>query len=205
MPRALAITGLLLATAACGGGDHAAVEGSVFPEPVERVTPTPDAASRGQSAVAVELRADGVTIAEQGPGARNAIPLAFGMDRTRLIAALSTVLGPPKLDAREDCGAGPMTFADFGSFTANIQDGTFAGYTATMDDGVRYTLASFDPANQTLAQLKARVGAEPVESTLENEIVMQTGGGAGIGGFLDREGDDAGLRMVYAGATCFYR
>ncbi len=207
IPRRL--PGLLaacLCLSACGGGGTAEGDAASFAMPTEKVTPAPDAASRGRSSVAFALRGDGLTIADQGPGPREAIPLRFGDSEATVMAAVSNVLGQPRTGTDQECGAGPVTAADFGTIQINLRDERFVGYVATMAEGTAFTGAGgSDLSAADLAQLRARAGAQRVDSTLEHEIAFRAADGGRLGGFVESDADAAPLLSVFAGVTCFYR
>ena len=192
---------------ACTDGDAPSqAEEIALNASTEKVRPTPDAASRGQSAVVVRLRSDGLNFEEQGPGPRSVVALDFGEDEQAAMEKLSTVFGKSQTGEDEDCGAGPISHADFEVLLANFSDGRFAGYVAKLAQGVEFAgRGNLDLASARFEQLQSRANAERIESTLDGEIVFAGSDGGRIGGFLDGRGDGAPLRAVFAGITCFYR
>ena len=207
IPRSLAgMFAGCLCLSACGGGGTAGDDADVFAAPAEKVTPTPDTASRGQSSVAFALRSDGITVEEQGPGPRDAIPLRFGDSEANVVAAISTILGRPRGGAGQECGGGPVVSTDFGSIQINLRDEKFVGYVATMAEGAAFIgPGDSDLSAATLSQLRNRGGAQRVESTLEHEIRFRGADGESLGGFVESTADEAPLLSVFAGVTCFYR
>ncbi|MDG6078364.1 hypothetical protein E3U23_04055 [Erythrobacter litoralis] len=197
--------GLILCLSACGG-ETEEQGAAVVATPTERVTPTPDAASRGKSAVSLALRSDGVTIIEAGSGSRKTNTIIFGADEVEVISAMSEVLGRPRTGSDAECGAGAVSFADFGSLQVNLRDGHFVGYVATMADGTQFAgVGGEDLSNATFEGLRNRADAEPVESTLDGEIAFSGSDGGRLGGFVEGAGESAPLQSVFAGTTCFYR
>lgn len=72
--------------------------------------------------------ASGGLLALPSPG-RPGSPVDFGTARGAAIAAVAAVLGSATGEgANEECGAGPMQFASFGTLTLNFQEGAFVGW-----------------------------------------------------------------------------
>jgi len=202
---AVASAGLFFLAGCNGGGETEASE-DIFSGPTEKVTPTPDAASRGRSAVEIALRAGGLTIEEHGSEGRGTEVLSFGDDEESVVAAVSRMLGQPQTGTEDDCGDDPVTVAAFDALEILFVDGAFAGYFATMAEGTPFTgPGGLDLSTADFAKLERRVSAERLDSTLDGEVAFGSNREHPFGGFLENESETARLKSVYAGTTCFYR
>ncbi len=190
MPMRAAI--LALATAlALAGCDSGGV-----PSPAEReqgkAAPAPVAAN------AVELRADGLSAGAES--------FYFAAGQSEVEAALAKALGA-KLRSGDnpDCGAGPVTFTDFGGgLTVHFQQGGLVGWNWHLpQDGDApasgtVTLPGKVQLGSPRTVLEAAPGFAKVEgSTLGEEFAL----GDRIGGFVAGEK----VEMLYAGTQCFFR
>lgn len=130
------VAGLALALGGCGAVSEA--RDSTTPEVMagERMTPTPDAASRGWSGKSFVLRPDGLTVASDDPRDRPAA-LSFGTGEGAAIAALVPLIGEPRIARNVPCADGAATVAAFGPVTLIFAEGGFAGYRIAPEHGMR--------------------------------------------------------------------
>ena len=183
----LTLTGALV-LAGCDSGE--------VPSPAERQQG--EAAGQAVAANIVELRAEGLVA---GPEA-----FYFAAGQKEVETALAAVLGAPlRTGSNPECGAGPVTFTDFGGgLTAHFQEGRLVGWNwhlAQEGDapatGV-VKLAGDVQVGSPRALVEAAPGFAPVAgSTLGEEFAL----GERIGGFI--AGD--AVEMLYAGTQCFFR
>ena len=178
---ALALTG-------CDSGD--------VPSPAERQQG--EGAKAPVAADMVELRAEGLTAGTEA--------FYFAAGQQEVEAALAATLGPVlRTGQNPECGAGPVTFTDFGGgLTAHFQEGRLVGWNWHLpqdgDAAARGTIKL--PGDVQLGSPRAALEAAPgfarVEgSTLGEEFAL----GDRIGGFVT--GDK--VEMLYAGTQCFFR
>lgn len=183
----LTLTGALVLVG-CDSGD--------VPSPAERKQ---GAVPAGEVAAnLVELRGDGLTA---GPEA-----FYFAAGQKEVEAALASTLGPVlRSGSNNECGAGPVTFADFpGELTVHFQQGRLVGWNWRLEqDGDtpprgRVKLAGEVQVGSARDVAENAAGYAPVEgSTLGDEFAL----GADIGGFIAADK----VEVLYAGTQCFFR
>ena len=111
-----------LALAACQQSDEA----SQPPEPVTEdqiAAQTPNAPSDRP----INLIADGLVIAAPEAGG-DATILNFGDKQESVVEELTMIFGGPQFGTNEECGAGPMEYANYDKFVAHFQDDRFVGW-----------------------------------------------------------------------------
>ncbi|TAD79416.1 MAG: aspartate-semialdehyde dehydrogenase [Sphingomonadales bacterium] len=183
----LALAGAL-ALAGCDSGE--------VPSPAER-----QQGEAEQGAVAanmVELRSEGLSAGAEA--------FYFAAGQAEVEAALAKALGAKIRTGRnEECGAGPIDFADFGGgLTLHFQDGRLVGWNwhGPQDGDPPATGTITLPGKVQVGAARAIVEAAPgfakIEgSTLGEEFAL----GERLGGFIAADK----VEMLYAGTQCFFR
>jgi hypothetical protein len=178
---ALAITG-------CDSG--------TVPSPVERQQG--EVPPQAVAANVVELRGQGLSA---GPEA-----FFFDAGQAEVESALTRALGAPlRKGDNAECGAGPITFTDFGGgLTAHFQEERLVGWNwHGPQDGDApatgtITLAGDVQLGSAKSVAEAAPGFALVEgSTLGEEFAL----GDQVGGFIEV----GAVSMLYAGTQCFFR
>jgi hypothetical protein len=179
----------LIALAACGPRDETAAPAA----PAE--APAPAQASAPAAANGVSLTGQGLTVAGR--------TLAFGTAEAETIAAVSATQGgrAPTLGRNEECGAGPIDYADWGDgLQLAFQDGRFAGWWAN-DNATALRTPQGAAVGMTLAQARAALpGLQAQESTIGPEFAA-----GDYFGTLSGLTDDARVTALWAGVSCIFR
>lgn len=175
---ALAITALLLA--GCDSND--------VPSPAERLEGEVVApVDEGK----VSLRADGLSAGAES--------FFFAAGETEVQSALAASLGEDgEVIAIDECGAGPMTFANYsGNLSVNFQDGNLVGWSLSeAHESVAYDGGvAIGMARETVEAIPGFAVIE--DSTLGDEFIV----GGEIAGFFE----EGKVSMLYAGTQCFFR
>lgn len=185
---------LSLSLAACGQ--------PAAPEPADAPAPSAAPAAPAHPGQAL-LEADGFTPANPGGGGTGR-KLSFGEGEAEVIAFLARLRGgqAPTRSSNAECGAGPLTFADWGDgFQLAFADGRFAGWLANDSAPAGFSTTSGVHVGSTLAQARAGLPGLTVEQT-----TLGTEFAAGpIFGFLSGAGDQARVTGLWAGVSCFFR
>ena len=200
MRKYLMLLPLPLLVAACGDP----VTETVDPLPSETAIAAPEAeetegvvAAQSLTVLDTGLRLNGV--------AGEDLTLDFGTAQTEALAALADVLGNPEMGVNEECGAGPVQFADYGALQLNFQDESLVGWAVddTVSD-VEITSETGLAVGDARAMVSANDGFEALEdSTLGEEFTITAGTpDATISGLFDDEGNVSDL---WAGVVCNYR
>lgn len=129
--------------------------------------------------------------------------IGFGIRRETVERIARQQFGEPTAQTvNEECGAGPMSFTEYGPLTFNFQEGRLVGWYVeaggeiTTADGVKPGATGFD-------FLAAERAASMVEdSTLDGEFRYTGADDGEVGGFVDEAGT---VRALYAGTNCFFR
>ena len=148
------------------------------------------------------LLADGLSY--RVAGGTETVQVSFGAPQESIERVAREAFGEPReRTSNEECGAGPMEFAQYGPLQLNFQDGALVGWflqsggkVATVD-GVQPGVTTFDDL------ARDHDGRMADGSTLEGEFSYQPlGGGERVGGFVDRDGT---ILSLNAGMNCFFR
>ncbi|GMM93070.1 hypothetical protein [Qipengyuania sp. MTN3-11] len=109
---------------------------------------------------------------------------------------------PTGITTNEECGAGPMSFTEYGPLTFNFQDGRLVGW--YLEAGGELTTADgVKPGTTSFADIENERSANMVEdSMLVGEFSYAAADGGEIGGFVDEEGT---VTSLYTGTNCFFR
>lgn len=180
----------------------AACDRSQTPAPPEAVAPAtplvavaPEAPALPGGGLAIE--GEGLRIFDE-TGAARAIP--FGTPQATAIAAVSVATGfpAPPVTTNEECGAGPVQFAEFpNGLRLAFQENIFQGW---LIDEPGLTTADGMGVGSTRASINARTVEMTAGSTLEGEFSSGE-----IGGFLSSPNPQGTVTSLYAGLTCFFR
>lgn len=190
----------------------------VATQPTSRTTaPAPSPATAADKAAApattqitasVEPVAADPVLAVDGEGLRlfdrttgSASVLAFGQARAAVLGPLETLRGPAGTGTNQDCGAGPVAYANWADGLSLVfQDGRFAGWGLdSRAAGAITTAASIGPGS-TRAQLTDAYAATVNQSSLGTEFMA-----GGISGVLDGKGARAKITDMWAGVNCVAR
>lgn len=174
----------------------------------------PASTSASTSAPQSALPKASAAIAVDGEGLRiflgageSARPIPFGADENVAIAAIEKLRGPAKRSTGEECGAGPVQFAQFGGLTLLSQEGKFGGWAISEEEkGGIGTVNGIAIGSSRAALEKAFPTAKiDPDSTLGTEFY--TGGDAedGISGLLDGTGPQAKVTNLWSGLDCVFR
>lgn len=160
-------------------------------------SPVPTATPAADPRLAVD--GDGLRWFMPGNGA--ARPLPFGQPQAAVLASLERVRGPAGRGANQDCGAGPVQYANWADGLSLVfQNGRFAGW--GLDGraaGALATAAGVGPGS-TRAELADAYGVTVRPSTLGAEFSA-----GDIHGILDGPGPTAKITDMWAGVSCVAR
>ena len=185
-----------LALAACQQSNEA----SQPPEPVTEdqiAAQTPNAPSDRP----INLIADGLVIAAPEAGG-DATILNFGDKQEIVVEELTMIFGGPQFGTNEECGAGPMEYANYDKFVAHFQDDRFVGW---MVNGPRDRANFTGPDGVKLGMSAADLRKLPTfealtDSTLGEEFMIGDGQLA-ISGLIE----DNQVSVLWGGETCNFR
>lgn len=129
---------------------------------------------------------------------------AFGMPRAEIVAIVTRLAGPPTGQGRNaECGAGPIEFTRFGTFTLNFQEGRWVGWDLAGPPMSPPLLTAYDIGiGSPNAHLSDGDGADGVirQTSLGTEFSM-----GGMHGLLTGPGPDGTVTRLWAGTTCAFR
>ncbi|WP_426038432.1 hypothetical protein [Brevundimonas sp. DC300-4] len=163
--------------------------------PSTAVTPDPAAAEKPKLAVDSE----GLRWFLPNGSAR---PLAFGMPEAEVLASLERVRGPAGKGVNQDCGAGPVQYANWSDGLSLVfQNGEFAGW--GLDRRASGALATSNGVGPgtTRATLEDSFGLV----TFQNTSLGSEFAGGGIFGVLNGTGPEAKITDMWAGVSCVAR
>jgi hypothetical protein len=196
---------LLLLTSACGStsppGNSAAQSDALATRANVADTGTTNATPPVATDSLLTVEAKGLRVTDI-PSAKD-MPLPFGIAQDALLRAVAFQGQPTNIDTHNECGAGPMTIAQFNGLDLLFQDGKFAGWVVNdVKPNVLTTTAGVGSQGSpaTLEELKSFYKTSVEKSTLGQEFQAE-----GIGGLLDGTGPEAKVTSLWAGLTCFLR
>lgn len=145
------------------------------------------------------LGADGI-MTDGTPASR----IPFGANSLDTVEAVMAVAGETyDQDSSEDCGAGPMEFADFGRVVLNFQQGEFVGWELREAQEEPWIGT---PGGVTIgsphSDLEAALGATV---TVEQSSIGTEFNGGGFSGLLSSDAPDATVTALWAGTSCIMR
>ena len=146
-------------------------------------------ANAASEAFTVTLRPTGI--------ATTSDELPFSSDRERVEAAVGAFLRDPERSEASECGAGRVDTTRYPEgLQLNFKDGALVGW---YYDGTGMAAALPDGLHpgSDIAELRARRGFTPIDSTLDGEFAL----GQSIGGFAS----ETAIIAFYAGTNCFAR
>lgn len=132
----------------------------------------------------------------------SARPLAFGMPEAQILASLERVRGPAAKGVNEDCGAGPVQYANWpDGLSVVFQNGEFAGWGLDRRASGALTTANGVGPGTTRSVLEESFGSVTVRNTsLGTEFAA-----GDIFGVLDGAGPEARITDMWAGVSCVAR
>lgn len=150
----------------------------------------------------------GPVLAVDGEGLRlfdrdtgSARVLAFGQARAAVLGPLETLRGPAGTGINQDCGAGPVAYANWpDGLSLVFQDGRFAGWGLDGRAAGAITTAAGIGPGSTRAQLADAYAVAVERSSLGTEFMA-----GGISGVLDGAGTRAKITDMWAGVSCVAR
>jgi hypothetical protein len=173
------------------------------PKQAEVAPAKPSAPPKASAAIAV----DGEGLRMFFGAGEDTRAILFGHDEATAITAIEKLRGKAKRSTGEECGAGPVQFAQFGGLTLLSQDGKFGGWAINEDEkGGISTVNGIAIGSSRASVEKAFPGVKiDVESTLG--IEFYTGGNeeGGISGLLDGSGVQAKVTHLWSGLNCVFR
>lgn len=153
--------------------------------------------------------AEGPALVVEGEGVRffnrttsAASPISFGRPQAEVLAAMERVRGPAGQGTNQDCGAGPVQYANWpDGLSLVFQDGSFAGW--GLDGRAKGALATaigIGPGSTRAELDDAYANVEVRQTTLGTEF-----SGGGFFGVLDGGGPAARVTHMWAGVSCVAR
>lgn len=191
--RTALVFAAVVALAACNRTEQPAA--AETPAPAADAAAPAETPAPAQAGLAIE--GEGLRIFDAS-GAARAIP--FGTPQATALAAVAASVGgaAPEVTTNEECGAGPIQFAQFpGGIQMLFQGGTFQGW-FLREPGL--TTVNGIGVGSTRAALNEAFTVEMVpDSTLGFEFVAGE-----LGGFLTADGEAGTVESLYAGLSCFF-
>lgn len=179
-------------------GPVAATEAAPSMPPVTGEVVATDAARSQQPKLAVE----GEGLRWFLPPDGSARPLAFGAPEADVLASLERVRGPAGKGVNEDCGAGPVQYANWpDGLSLDFQDGVFAGWGLDpRASGALATANGVGPGSTRSALTEAFGSVSFQDTSLGTEFSA-----GGLFGLLDGTGPEAKVTHMWAGVSCVAR
>jgi hypothetical protein len=199
------VVALSCALVACQQGDAVpGRSGSTDARPLDSVAvaqpAVQDSAPDSGAGVLLALDGEGLRLVLEPTGSTRL--LAFGMEASAVLTALTASLGPSRSrGTNTDCGAGAMDFVVFADgLSIGIQQERFVGWSARASESGTLTTMSGVGVGSTRAALDSTYVADVARSSLGVE--WEAGGIAGV---LDGESSSARITDMWAGANCVAR
>jgi hypothetical protein len=145
-----------------------------------------------------DMRIDAQGIRLTAEGKEEQLP--FGMGEDEVMKALS-FRGPAQRSTNEDCGEGPVQFAQWpDGFSLLFQNGRFGGWGLSGKGGAVHTVDALR-IGSSLAQVRVAGKEEVAETSLGREFSVN-----GIHGVVEGEGEDARVTAMWSGElSCVFR
>lgn len=176
-------------------------------DPVEAPAPTADV--RGLDAEQASTKTETAVLAVEGEGIRffnpvttAATPLSFGRPQSEVLATLERIRGPAGRGTNQDCGAGPVQYANWpDGLSLVFQRNRFVGWGLdSRAAGAIATAGSIGPGS-TRAALDGTYGnVEVGTTTLGDEFSA-----GGFFGLLDGPNVTSRITNMWAGVNCVAR
>ena len=148
----------------------------------------------------VELTQGGLSTGQRG--LHHSGMVEFGQPRAEVVAAISAALGRPSATGRNtDCPTGAVDYVSYGPLDLHFENGRFAGW--VMDGAANPPIESYQGLRVGLLRSELDGDSEVVvdnDSTLGTELSVD-----GIGAILSGPGQNARIKTLFAGVTCFAR
>jgi len=162
--------------------------------PVNAATPT--LASAGP---VLAVDGEGLRLFDRATG--SARVLAFGQPRAAVLGPLETLRGPAGTGTNQDCGAGPVAYANWpDGLSLVFQDGRFAGWVLDGRAAGAITTAAGIGPGSTRARLADAYAVTVEPSSLGTEFRAGE-----ISSVLDGAGTRATITDMWAGVSCIAR
>ncbi len=158
------------------------------------------AANASEAAVpAVNLAPDELTLVLASGSTRH---VSFGTTKADAVRMIAAALGDPiEQGASEECGAGPLDFANFREgLSLYFQEGKFAGWDLDGREGGKFTTANGIGIGSTRKALDAAGPVTVEESSIGHEFMLGE-----MSGLLDSAGPEGKITNLWAGVNCIAR
>ncbi len=173
-----------------------AVSQNSAPAKTAPAVPDPSMAAKESPALAVD--AEGLRLFNKQSGSARSV--AFGMKRADVLAMLA-FRGPPGTGRNEECGAGPLDYANWpDGLGLYFQGGTFVGWNLDERASGAITTASGIGPGSSRADLDGAYAAQVSETTLGTEFAAGE-----LFGLLDGKGKSAKITNMWGGVSCNFR
>lgn len=151
------------------------------------------------AAAAVNLAPDELTLVLAGGSARH---VSFGTAKADAVRMIAAALGDPiEQGTSEDCGAGPLDFANFREgLSLYFQEGRFAGWDLDGREGGKFTTANGIGIGSTRKALDEAGPVTVEESSIGHEFMLGE-----MSGLLDSAGPEGKITNLWAGVNCIAR
>ena len=173
-------------------------------EDTQRVEPATTAAVSPDQAVSEQPK---LAVYSEGlrwvlPPDGSARPLAFGTSEADVLGALESVRGPAGKGVNQDCGAGPVQYANWSDGLSLVfQNGEFAGW--GLDRRASGALATADGVGPGMTR-SALADSSGSVTYRDTSLGVEFAAGE-IFGVLDGSGSEAKITDMWAGVNCIAR
>ena len=176
----------------------AVFEGMPTAEPATAQALSPDQGVAEQPKLAVDSEGLRWVVPPDGP----ARPLAFGTPKADVVGALESVRGPAGKGVNQDCGAGPVQYANWSDGLSLVfQNGEFAGW--GLDRRASGALATADGVGPGMTR-SALADSSGSVTYRDTSLGVEFAAGE-IFGVLDGSGSEAKITDMWAGVNCIAR
>lgn len=185
-------------------------EGTGVREPVAAVEPSQSVPAATTEAVTLgSVVAEQPKLAVESEGLRwflppngSARPLSFGEPEVGVLASLERVRGPAVKGVNQDCGAGPVQYANWADGLSLVfQNGEFAGWGLDQRAAGAIATANGVGPGTTRTELAASFGSVTFQNT---SLGLEFAAGD-IFGLLEGTGPEAKITHMWAGVSCVAR